>query len=78
MHYRRPTQDNIAIKIHDSYAGMNKNKLPYMKQQMQNRVKQIETSHRANEKRNLDSIMLMHDKNIKKGLKTVDKNRYKQ
>jgi hypothetical protein len=79
VHYRRGTHGGYPnIKIEDTYpsggAGL---KLPYMKQKMKDRAKQIENSHRAKEKRNMDGIMLMHDKHISKGLKTIDKNRYK-
>ena len=74
MHYRRPTQANYAMSIHDSYAGASK--LPYMKEQMSNRVKQIESTNRAKEIRNMDNAMKIHNRHIKKGLRTLEKNRY--
>ena len=78
MHYRRSTQSGVgSMNIHDSYTvGLASNKIPIMKQQMKDRVKQIESKNKANEKRSLDNIMLMHDKHISKGMKTIDK-RYK-
>ena len=74
MHYRRPTQENYPMRIHDSYAGVSK--LPYMKQQMNNRVKQIESTNRAKELRHMDNAMKIHDRHIQKGLKTLEKTRY--
>lgn len=77
MHYRRATQDSYPMKIHDSYTMASKNKLPGMKQQMRDRAKQIESTNRVKEKRNMDSILKMHNNQINKGLKTLDKSRYK-
>ena len=79
VHYRRGTHGGYpSMSIHDSYqVGVPKSKLPMMKEQMKERVKQLESSHRAKERRNMDNIMLMHDKQISKGLKTIDKNRYR-
>lgn len=79
VHYRRGTHGGYpSMNINEAYqVGSQKNKLPLMKEQMKERVKQLESSYRAKERRNMDSIMLMHDKQISKGLKTIDKNRYK-
>lgn len=77
MHYRRATQGNPNIKIQDAYQlNMSQKRIPTMKQQMNLRAKQIESTHRDKEKRNMDSIMKMHDKQITKGLKTVARHRY--
>lgn len=78
MHYRRSTQAQVgSMNIHDSYtAGISSNKLPKMKQQMKDRINQIQSKTNAKEKHNLNNIMVMHDNHISKGLKTIDK-RYK-
>ena len=78
MHYRRSTQAQVnSMNIHDSYTvGISSNKIPKMKQQMKDRINQIESKTNAKEKQNLNNIMMMHDNHISKGLKTIDK-RYK-
>lgn len=78
VHYRRQTHGNYSMNINDSYQmGANTSKLPGMKKQMNERAKQIESTSRAKERHNMDSVMLMHKNQISKGLKAVDKSRYK-
>jgi hypothetical protein len=76
VHYRRGNADAYAnMNIQENY-GVKNAKLPMMKQQMKDRVRQIENSHRDKERRNMDGIILMHDKHISKGLKTINKKRF--
>ena len=77
VHYRRNTHGGNSSLTHSYHPGPTSSKAPYLQQQMKNRVKEIESSSRAKERQNMDGIMLMQDNHISKGLKTIDKDKYR-
>ncbi|CAI2367979.1 unnamed protein product [Moneuplotes crassus] len=76
VHLRRPPMVSNSMSLHNGYQPTSQKKLSYMQKQMQDRMKQIESHHKAKERYNMNGIMLMHDKQISKGLKTLNKNKY--
>ena len=73
VHLRRAPGNYGEMNINENYQPASQKKLPMMKKQMRDRMKQIESTNKAKERYNMDGIMLMHEKHINKGLKTLGK-----